>query len=179
MTTNSSDGIRESSAGDLTAIVRLHEQAFGAPEGPVIARLVTELLEHPSAQPLLSLVAEQDANICGHALFTAVRIDGRACKGFILAPLAVAPDCQRKGTGKALIDHGSDELAARGADFVLVLGDPNYYARAGFTATHNMHAPYELRYPEAWMARELAAGALAKVAGTATCAAPLMQPQHW
>ncbi len=171
--------IRAATAGDAAAITRLHEQAFGAPDGPVIARLVSELLQHPSAQPLLSLVATEDAGISGHALFTAVRIDGKACKGFILAPLAVAPDCQRKGIGKTLLEHGCGELAARGAEFVLVLGDPNYYARADFTATHSIRAPYELRYPEAWMARELSVGALAKATGTVTCAAPLMQPQHW
>lgn len=61
----------------------------------------------------------------------------------------------------------------------MVLGDPNYYARSGFAAGHNIEPPYKLKYPEAWMARQLVDGVLDKVKGTARCAACLSSPEYW
>jgi putative acetyltransferase len=50
-----------------------------------------------------------------------------------LAPLAVAPDLQRRGIGSALIRAGHRHLAARGERLVFVLGCPAYYARFGYS----------------------------------------------
>jgi putative acetyltransferase len=49
-----------------------------------------------------------------------------------LAPIAVLPDVQRQGTGKALTEAGIDKIRASGEPFVIVLGHPDYYPRFGF-----------------------------------------------
>jgi predicted N-acetyltransferase YhbS len=41
------------------------------------------------------------------------------------------------GTGTELILRGLDILKERGAEIVLVYGDPDYYMRTGFRAGHN------------------------------------------
>jgi putative acetyltransferase len=77
------------------------------------------------------LVAEFADEVVGHVVCSRGDIDGRQALG--LGPLGVVPDCQRRGVGHALM-HGV--LAAADAldePRVLVLGDPDYYARFGFT----------------------------------------------
>ncbi len=49
-----------------------------------------------------------------------------------LAPMAVAPDCQRRGIGTLLVQAGLNELSQSGCPIVVVLGHPEYYPRFGF-----------------------------------------------
>ena len=111
--------IRASTERDQAALAALHRRAFGAAEGAAVAELALALLDDASARPLLSLVAELDGEIAGHALFSAAGIGaGEAGAARILAPLAVAPeqlqrlrrlfDCHRLDDAETLA-----EIAAR------------------------------------------------------------------
>ncbi|MGF1495006.1 MAG: GNAT family N-acetyltransferase [Microcoleaceae cyanobacterium] len=172
--------IRESNHDELDEICCLHENAFSEPEGKVIAQLICNIFNDETAKPLLSLVAETNDEIAGHILFSSVMIkDSRHLSVYILAPLAVSKNYQRQGWGTRLIHHGLDVLKARATDIVLVLGDPEYYNRAGFQAGHNIAAPHPLKYPEAWMALELKPGVLAQAQGVAQCAVSLSAPEYW
>ena len=173
--------IRESVESDKDAIRIVHQKAFGEPEGEVVSQLAINLLEDKTAQPILSLVAEQNNEIVGNVIFSLVNIKGfKGVSAYILAPLAVAKDNQGKGIGTELINKGLEMLKERGAVIVLVYGDPNYYMRTGFEAGHNLKAPYELEYPEeAWMAQELVEGTLAKTQGIVQCASSLNSPELW
>ncbi len=51
-----------------------------------------------------------------------------------LAPMAVKPRCQKRGTGGRLIAAALDEARAAGGQAVIVLGHPGYYPRFGFSA---------------------------------------------
>ncbi len=84
----------------------------------------------------LSLVAEgDDGVVVGHVAFSPVRIAGAGAAGWYgLGPLAVRPDRQRRGVGRALVDEGLRRLrtaSGAGGGCVLV-GDPAYYGRFGF-----------------------------------------------
>ena len=81
----------------------------------------------------VSLVATEHERIVGHIAFSPVRIGGRRCGWFGLGPVAVRPDWQRKGIGSALVRAGLDMLRAKGASGCVVLGEPGYYGRFGFT----------------------------------------------
>jgi len=172
--------IRESKSSDVNSIRLLHENAFGEPEGKVIAQLVCDLFDDKSAIPLLSLVVEYNDNIVGHLILSPVTIDGnKEISTYILAPLAISKGSQRKGLGTKLINYGLDVLKRRGVDIVFVLGDPKYYKRFGFDAGHNIKPPYELEYPEAWMAMELKPSMLNGIEGIARCASSLSSPEYW
>jgi predicted N-acetyltransferase YhbS len=172
--------IRESNKNDLNSIRLVHENAFGEPEGKVVAQLACDIMNDETAKPLLSLVVENNDAIIGHIIFSSVNIESSdELSAYILAPLAVSKKCQKTGLGTKLINHGLATLKAREADIVLVLGDPNYYKRAGFKADHSVEAPYKLEYPEGWMALELKSGMLAKAKGVAQCAFSLNFPEHW
>jgi putative acetyltransferase len=99
----------------------------------------------------------------------------------ILAPLAVVPAFQRRGVGRALIEHGARVLAESGVKLIFVLGDPAYYTRCGFgpATPHGLRAPYPIVPEEAWMVRSLVPGLLGKVEGTVACAASLARPEYW
>jgi len=111
----------------------------------------------------LSLVAEVENAVVGHVLFSALTLSTDH-DALALAPVAVVPEYQRRGIGTGLITEGLRVLAAQGHEIVLVLGDPAYYARFGFSP--ELARRLEHPYPkEAFMALELVPGALRGVVG--------------
>ena len=173
--------IRESVENDKRSIRKVHLNAFDQSEGETISQLAIDLLEDKTALPVLSLVAEQDNEIIGNVIFSSVNIEGvEGVSAYILAPLAVTRFAQSKGVGTQLINKGLKTLKERGAEIVLVYGDPNYYMHTGFKAGHNLKPPHKLKYPEeAWMAQELVGGILTKTQGMVRCALSLNSPEYW
>jgi len=173
--------IRESVEDDKKSIRKVHLNAFDQSEGEAVSQLAIDLLEDKTALPILSLVAEQDNEIIGNVIFSSVNIEGvEEVSAYILAPLAVTRFAQGKGIGTLLINKGLETLKERGAEIVLVYGDPNYYMRTGFKAGHNLKPPHKLKYPEeAWMAQELVEGMLTRMQGVVRCASSLNSPEHW
>ncbi len=173
--------IRESVEDDKKSIRKVHLNAFDQSEGETVSQLAIDLLEDDTALPILSLVAEQDNEIIGNVIFSSVNIEGvEGVSAYILAPLAVTRLAQGKGVGTQLINTGLEILKERGAEIVLVYGDPNYYMRTGFKADHNLKPPHKLKYPEeAWMAQELVESILTKTKGTVRCAMSLSSPEYW
>ncbi|MCE5249401.1 N-acetyltransferase [bacterium] len=176
--------IRESIASDLHDVLHVETLAFGLEKGPVIAKLVNDLLVDPTARPLISLLAIDNGKPVGHILFTRVAIDGAPeITGSILAPLAIVPEAQSKGIGGLLIAKGLDMLKEAGADIVFVLGHPTYYPRSGFHTVGSLgfEAPYPIpsEYADAWMVQALRPGILGAVAGKVLIADALDHPEHW
>lgn len=171
--------IRRASASDLESIRRVHVDAFGD-EGVAVSELAVSLIADETAQPSLVLVAEADGEVVGSVIFSTVHIQGAGnVSAYILAPLAVARRMQRMGIGRELVESGLRALRERGADMVFVLGDPRYYGRYGFSSRHRVRAPYDLPYPEAWMALALQGGSLDSASGQLMCARSLSSPEHW
>lgn len=177
--------IRCAADADLAGIDDVLLSAFGAAEGPEIVALVAGLLADRTAQPTLSLVAEGDAKIIGHVLFTRAGLmpDHEDLSVRILAPLAVAPGGQGQGTGGVLVREGLRLLADSGVDLVFVLGHPAYYPRYGFrpAGALGLDAPYPIpeRHADAWMVQALRPGLLGHVRGTIRCSDVLNDPRHW
>lgn len=149
--------IRAERAGDVPAVRRLNELAFGQPEE---AALVDAL--RAAADPHVSLVAADGDQIVGHIFFSPVSIgpDDGAAMG--LAPMAVLPERQRRGVGSMLVRAGLEECRRIGRDAVVVLGHPEYYPRFGFRRASRLGLRCEYAVPdEAFMAVELEPGALA------------------
>ena len=148
-------------AAELRAIRAVNEAAFGE---AAEADLVDQLRSDGSA--LISLVAESEASIIGHVLFSRMHINtaSRPIPAVALAPVAVLPQYQRNGVGGRLITHGLELLRARGERIVIVLGHPAYYPRFGFST--EKAALLEAPFPrEAFLAMELVDGALQGVQG--------------
>ena len=155
--------IRDETANDRDAVRALNISAF---ETDTEARLVDAL--RGQAAPLVSLVAEQDGAIVGHILFTPVTLSGHEGLRIMgLAPMAVAPACQRQGNGSALVRAGLDRCRALGAGAAVVLGHPGFYPRFGFVPSVRFGIDCRYDVPEdAFMVVELEPGFLHGASGT-------------
>ncbi|WP_420960956.1 GNAT family N-acetyltransferase [Brucella sp. IR073] len=58
---------------------------------------------------------------------------GRSVPALLLGPLAVDPAYEGQGIGSALMRHAVAEAARLGHGAILLVGDPEYYARFGFS----------------------------------------------
>ena len=83
-----------------------------------------------------------------------------------LAPVAVAPDCQRQGIGSALIWWSLNQCRELGHGVVIVVGAPFYYRRFGFVpaAEFGIECPFPVP-SEAFMLLELVPGATREYRG--------------
>lgn len=174
--------IRPARPEDRAAVLAVETAAFST---PAEAELVADLLDDPTAVPVVSLLAEADGKAIGHILFTRATVsgDGTAPPASILAPLAVVPEAQRRGVGQALIEAGIEALGALDVSLVFVLGHIGYYPRAGFRPAlpFGLDPPYGIdpAVSDAWMVREIRPGTLGSARGTVRCADALMHPQFW
>ncbi|HEY7180006.1 MAG TPA: N-acetyltransferase [Blastocatellia bacterium] len=157
--------VRPEKPEDVPAIRVVNEQAFGR---PAEADLVDALRRNGKAT--LSLVAEDNACIVGHILFSPVTIQSNETEliGIGLAPLAVIPERQNQGIGSMLVEEGLKRLREAGHRLVVVLGHPNYYPRFGFVpaSSFNVKSEYDVA-DEVFMAMELREGALRDQSGIA------------
>jgi predicted N-acetyltransferase YhbS len=172
--------IVEASDADLEAVLAVSRAAF---DGEDVPALVRDLLDDPSARPLLSLIARDGSRIVGHALFTAARVGAEYPPGssVILAPLAVVPDEQRQGAGGLLLQAGLRLLGVSGIRLVFLAGYPDYYTRHGFEPAypHGFTPPFPVSPTEAWMVHSLQPGALGATGGVVICATAMNKVEHW
>ncbi|MBN2670267.1 MAG: N-acetyltransferase [Deltaproteobacteria bacterium] len=97
--------------------------------------LVHILRDHPDYLPELSFVAELDGEVVGMIMYTrSWLIDENNCKKEIVSfgPLCVHPAHQRKGIGRALLNHSANILRRKNIAGITILGDPHNYVPYGF-----------------------------------------------
>lgn len=157
--------IRHEQPVDNGAIYAVNVAAFGR-EGE--AKVVEILREQ--ADPVISLVADEDGVVVGHVLFSPVTITGHEdAKVMGLGPVAVFPERQRTGIGTQLIRAGLAKCRELGYGAVVVLGHPSYYPRFGFVPASRFGLKCEFDVPdEVFMAMELDPGYLAGRSGVVT-----------
>jgi putative acetyltransferase len=157
--------VRCETPADHDAIREVNRQAFGRPNE---ARLVDAIRQTAAFIHDLSLVAVRDGRVVGHALFSRVTVEGEGqpAELLALAPVAVLPECQRRGVGRQLIGVGLACAAMLGHAAVVVVGHPAYYPRFGFTSARafGLEAPFPVA-DEAFLALPLRPGALDGVRG--------------
>jgi len=125
--------VRSEREGDIDAIRTLTETAFRtAPHADGTEHLIIDRLRAAGALTL-SLVAEADGAVVGHVAFSPVSLSDGSKGWYGLGPISVYPARQGEGIGAKLIRDGLDRLKAQDATGCVLLGDPAYYSRFGFT----------------------------------------------
>jgi putative acetyltransferase len=121
--------VRIESATDRAAVLQVHREAFRRDaEAVLVERLGVDQV------PQISIVAEVDSVVVGHALFSEARLAFDSEEQVIgaLGPVAVLRDHRRRGLAASLIREGLRLCWQRQWPAVIVLGNPAYYGRFGF-----------------------------------------------
>ena len=154
--------VRREGPLDRPGVRAVNRMAFG---GSDEIHLIDRLWK--SGEVILSLVALDRRRVVGHVLFSHLPIEtaARTIRGAALAPMAVAPDRQRRRIGSRLVTEGLDACRRQGIEAVVVLGHADFYIRFGFSAitAERLRAPFS---GADFMATELVSGALAVATGT-------------
>lgn len=122
----SSVEIRAETPEDIGAIRSVVEASFPT---AAEARLVDAL--RAAGDLSLSLVAIGAGRVVGHIAFSPVTLHG-VMIGMGLAPVAVEEGSRQRGIASRLIRAGLERCHQDGSRFVVVLGDPVFYAKFGF-----------------------------------------------
>ena len=142
--------IRPEMQSDAFVIGRVVERAFaGHPHSRGTERFIIRSLRIADALSV-SLVAEIGGQVRGYIAASKVKVAGRASEWHGLGPVAVDPTEQRAGIGSALVSECLARLRRLGAAGCVVLGEPAYYGRFGFSAGGGL--TYSGAPPEYFMA---------------------------
>jgi putative acetyltransferase len=117
-------------AADGEPVRGLLQAAFG---GEAEAGLVEALAL--DGDLVLAAVAREGAVPVGFIAFSRLVVESEdgPFAAVALAPLAVAPERQRRGIGAALIGFAHEDLKSRGEALSVVLGETRYYSRFGYS----------------------------------------------
>lgn len=157
-------GIRRETAADYRAVEELHRNAFWNVHVPGCCEhyLAHVLRKHPDFIPELDLVYELDGKIAGNVMYTKSELleeSGNSTGILTFGPIGVAPEYQRRGIGKALLEASFDIAAGLGYPAIAIFGDPDNYVARGFRSCKRYNVCLEGDvYPAALLVKELKPG---------------------
>lgn len=157
---------------DHDAVEHLLDLAFGLSR---LAKTSYQLRLGNTAIPGLSLVMRDKAlGLIGAISFWPLAVGQNMTPALLLGPLAVHPERQNMGVGRALIAEGLTRAKALGHKLVLLVGDPPFYTRFDFKQVPEgqmeLPGPFD---PRRLMFIELEPGALQKAHGL------MLPPWRW
>ena len=167
--------ISEPFCEDVHRIALLFRETFarseGATEGALIGQLARDLLQTTNSEDIFAFMSCDEDVVTGCIMFTRLVFTPDDQTVFLLSPVAVRTDCQRRGIGQHLISHGLTHLRLQSVDFVLTYGDPSYYSKTGFQRIDERvaQAPFPLTYPHGWLGQSLTDQPLTPLHGTSRC----------
>ncbi|WP_169546277.1 GNAT family N-acetyltransferase [Sneathiella aquimaris] len=132
---------REETHKDAATITDIIKRAFEKhPHSDQKEHLIVQRLRDQSALTL-SLVAEVSGTVVGHIAFSPVTINGDSLDWVGLGPVSVDPDYQNIGIGSGLIKNGLRRIEDSKANGCVLLGEPGFYSRFGFTTSIKLTLP--------------------------------------
>ena len=124
----------------------------------------------PAFVPELDFVMERNGALIGQIVFVraAVALDDSTFLPVLNAgPLCIAPEVQRQGLGRQLLDHALGRAAALGYGAVVLEGDPAFYGGSGFVPGKTIGVRYaDDPNADYFLVKELRPGYLHGVSGS-------------
>lgn len=158
--------IRLETPADYAAVENLTREAFWNVYKPGADEhyFVHMMRSHETFIPELAFVLEKDGEIIGNIMYTkSWLMDETGEKKEIVSfgPICVAPEYQRQGLSKLLIEHSFEVAAKMGYEAVANFGNPGNYVGRGFVSCKKLNVCLrENNYPTALLVKELVPGAL-------------------
>lgn len=121
--------------------------------------LVHVMRSHEDFMPELDFVIEVDNQVIGNIMYTKAKLVDEAGKEkeiLTFGPVCIAPEYQRMGYGKILMEHSFEQAVALGYDIIVIFGNPGNYVSRGFKSCKKYNVCLESGiYPSAMMVKEL------------------------
>lgn len=158
--------IRNETADDFGTVENITRNAFWNVNFPGCDEhyLAHILRGHKDFIPELDLVAELDGRVIGNIMYTkAALVDENGAEKEILTfgPVCIAPEFQRRGYGKGLIEFSFERAEKMGYEAAVIFGHPGNYISLGFKSCKKYNVCLEGGvYPCAMLVKELKQGAL-------------------
>lgn len=158
--------IRNELETDFRQVEELTRSAFWNLHSPGCDEhyLVHIMRNHTDFIPDLDFVVEEDGKIVANIMFTKAKLIDEFGKEKVVltfGPLSVLPDYQRKGYGKAIINHAFRKALEMGYDSVVIFGNPENYICHGFKSCRKYNICVDNKvFPTALLVKELCAGAI-------------------
>ena len=172
-------------SGREQALVELFVTTFtaseGADEGALIGGLVRDLLSETPTDDIRVFFVEEEGSITAAAIFTRLIYPADPHIVFLLSPMAVAPDRQRRGIGQALLRHALQALRSQAVQIAMTYGDPSFYGQVGFVsvAEDQVPPPMLLSFPHGWIGQPLTDDRMPILKGPSTCVSALNRSDVW
>ena len=153
--------IRNETKADHPAVEALARRAFYNLYLPGCHEhyLVHIMRNHPDFVPELDFVLELDGEIIGSILYTRSSLTsetGEQREILTFGPVCIAPERQRQGYGKRLMEHSLEKAAELGWGAVVIFGSPANYVGRGFQCCkRHLVRMEDGSYPTAMLVREL------------------------
>jgi predicted N-acetyltransferase YhbS len=153
--------IRNEREADYQAVEEVARNAFYNLYVPGCSEhyLVHIMRDHEDFIPELDFVIEADGEVIGNVMYTKAQLvdeDGSVKNILTFGPLSIAPEHQRRGYGKKLMQHSFEQAVTLGYDAIVIFGDPDNYVGSGFVSClkHNVCVGTG-QFPTAMMVKEL------------------------
>jgi predicted N-acetyltransferase YhbS len=130
--------LRQEALADSPAVESLLDRCFGADRGRKVSYRYR--VGVPPLADLCFVAEDEVGDLVGAIRYWPIRLSRHPA--LLLGPLAIDPDRQGRGIGRALVFHSLETAAAAGHRLVFLVGDPAYYGRFGFAL-----APAEIVMP--------------------------------
>lgn len=157
--------------GDAAQIDTLLDMTFGSERSTKTVYRLREGVPH--LKPLAFVVRDAEGALLGSIRYWPVAVGEDAVPAVMLGPVAVHPDYQGQGIGRALIRHSLYAATRQGHRICILVGDKPYYEPFGFrnAADRGLEMPGWVER-ERFQIMELTAGALDGVSGMVAKAKP-------
>ena len=156
--------IRLETENDYREVENLAREAFWNLSVPGCNEhyFVHVMRSHEDFIPELGYVLEADGKNIGNIMYTKARIideNGTEKRILSMGPLCIHPDYQRKGYGKALLEHTFAKAIELGYDTVVNFGNPDNYVARGYKSCKKYNVCFEGDvFPAALLVKELKEG---------------------
>lgn len=165
-------------------VTRLFTSVFtsseGENEGVLIGNLSSELASSTDNEETICFGVYENDSLIGSIFFTRLKFNS-PIKVYMLAPVAVSTEHQRKGIGQALINYGLNDLKRRAISVAVTYGDPSFYSKVGFQALSEnvIQPPLKLSMPFGWLGQSLTGKPIPTINERPVCVKEFNDPVYW
>jgi predicted N-acetyltransferase YhbS len=136
--------IRHEAPADAVAVETLLDRCFGCDRRSKVSYRYRDGV--PPLSELCFVAEDETGQLVGAIRYWPLCLSRQPA--LLLGPLAIDPERQGRGIGRALVFHSLETATAAGHRLVFLVGDPAYYARFGFAL-----APSRIVMPDEQPAR--------------------------